>query len=124
MTSSEFRVKYGAKTRKKLKYNNRKQLYTTTLYGTRQFDSVKEAQYCEELDFLLKAGEILHYDLQYKIPLRVNGIHICNYFIDFRVTDKHGSIQMVEVKGMELGLWKMKWKLCLALKDEIDLARS
>jgi len=39
---------YGNKNRKKKKYHNKSKIYTTSLFGTRTFDSTKEANYCEE----------------------------------------------------------------------------
>lgn len=115
-----YKVNYQNKTRKKKKYNNKSKIYTSSIYGTRTFDSIKEANYCEELDWLLKAGEIKHYDLQYKIPIDVNGVHIANYFVDFRVIDKNDTISFHEVKGFETEVWRLKWKLCQAIKDEIE----
>lgn len=107
-----YRVNFQNKTRKKKKYNNKSKIYTTSLYGTRTFDSVKEANYCEELDWLLKANEIKHYELQYKIELRgLQGKRICNYYCDFKVITSDDTIEYHEVKGMELPLWQLKWKL-------------
>ena len=107
-----YRVNFQNQTRKKKKYNNKSKVYTTTLYGTRTFDSIKEANYCEELDWLLKAGEIKHYELQPKIELRgLQGKRICNYFCDFLVILKDGTREFHEVKGMILPLWNLKWKL-------------
>jgi hypothetical protein len=115
-----YRIKFQNQDRRKKKYNNKSQVYTTTLYGTRTFHSIKEANYCEELDWLLKAKAIKHYELQHKIDIRVNNIHICNYFIDFRVTNADDSITMVEVKGFATPEWQLKWKLTQALKEEIE----
>lgn len=107
-----YKVNFQNQTRKKKKYGNKSKVYTTSLYGTRTFDSIKEANYCEELDWLLKAGEISHYDLQYKIDLRgLQDKHVCNYYVDFRVLLPDGSTEYHEVKGFETRLWQLKWKL-------------
>ena len=90
-----------------------------TEYGGKKFDSKGEAAYAEELDWRIKAGEIRSYERQVKITLKVNGHFICNYYIDFVVTDKHGGIELHEYKGMVLPLWELKWKLLEALKEEI-----
>lgn len=107
-----YRVNFGNQTRTKKKYRNKSKVYTTSLYGSRTFDSIKEANYCEELDWLLKAKEIKHYDLQYKIELRgLEGKKVCNYYCDFRVVLIDGTIEYHEVKGFETMLWQLKWKL-------------
>ena len=100
--------------RTKSKYNNK-----TKTYNNRTYDSIREANHAEELDWRIKAGEIKEVIPQYKIDLRVNGIHICNYYVDFKVIMADDSVQFQEVKGMVLPLWAMKWKLLEAIKDEI-----
>ena len=119
MTSTEFRELWGSKNRKKKKYNNKSKTYTTSIYGTRTFDSIKEAQYCEELDFLLLHGDIKHYYLQYKIDITINGVHWRNYYIDFKLINKDDSITYVEVKGYATEVWKMKWDAVLIQRDEL-----
>jgi hypothetical protein len=68
----------------------------------------------------VKAGEVKEWKPQHKIELKVNGVKICNYYIDFRVVLSDGSIQMVETKGLEQELWQLKWKICMAIKEEIE----
>lgn len=101
---------------KKPKYGSQKQSY-----GGRNYHSIKEANYAFELDMRIKAGEIKSYDNQYKIELYVNGIHICNYFIDFRVELNDGSYEYHEVKGFETDMWRLKWKLTKAIFPEYNL---
>jgi hypothetical protein len=88
-------------------------------YNGEKYDSKGEAGYAQELDWRIKAGEIQSYERQYKVDLKVNGVHICNYYADFLVTDKHGALQIHEYKGMVLPLFQLKWKLLQALKDEL-----
>ena len=88
-------------------------------YNGQRFDSKGEAGYCEQLDWRIKAGDIQGYERQVKIPLKVNGVLICNYIADFVVTDKHGAKELHEYKGLVLPLFQMKWRLLQALKDEI-----
>lgn len=83
--------------------------------------SKKEAQYAAELDLRLKAKDIKRWQRQVKIPIEVNGYHICNYFIDFVVEHNDGHLEYVEVKGMETDVWKMKWKLCEALHPDWEM---
>jgi hypothetical protein len=78
-----------------------------------------EAEYAMYLDWLVKAGEIKSWD-QVKIDLKVNGVHITNYFVDFKVVTKNDTIQYHEYKGMVTIEWQMKWNLLHALINEID----
>ncbi len=85
------------------------------LYEGKQYHSKREAGYAAELDLLKKAGEIKEWERQIKIPLGVNGCHITNYFIDFKIEHMNGDIEFVEVKGFETDVWRLKWKLFEAL---------
>lgn len=101
--------------RSKSKYNNK-----TQVFDGRKYDSIREANHAEELEWRKKAGEISEIIPQYKISLDVNGVHIANYFVDFKVIKSDGSIEFHEVKGMVLPIWQMKWKLFEALLPEIE----
>lgn len=89
------------------------------MYNGRWYQSKKEMEYAKELDFRKKAGEIIDIRPQYKIPIVVNDVLICSYFVDFRIELKDGTIQYHEVKGMVQELWRLKWKLVNALKDQL-----
>jgi len=95
------------------KFKNVKQTY-----NGRSYDSKKEAEYAAELDWLKKAGQIKTITPQFKISLDINGIHIANYYMDFKVELADGTIEMHEVKGFETDIWKLKWKLAKALHPE------
>lgn len=99
--------------RKGNKYSN-----TPQTYNGRNYHSKKEAQYAFDLDLLVKAGEVLDWSPQFKLSLDVNGIHICNYFVDFWVLPKGGGEELHEVKGFETDVWRMKWKLVEALYSD------
>lgn len=90
-----------------------------TEYNGKKYDSKGEAGFAMELDYRIKAGELLSYERQVKISIDVNGVHICNYYADFIATDKHGAKILYEYKGLRLPLFDMKWKLLQALKDEL-----
>lgn len=92
---------------------------TRTDYNGMWFQSKLEANYAKQLDWRIKAGEVKEWKRQHKIEIKVNGVKICNYYIDFVVTLKDGSQQFVEVKGFEQEVWRLKWKLCMAMKDDI-----
>lgn len=88
------------------KYNNISHVYNGIAYHSK-----REAGHAAGLDLLKKAGEIKEWERQVKISLDVNGYHIANYYVDFRVVNKDDSIELHEVKGMELETWKLKRKL-------------
>ena len=98
---------------RKNKYNAKK-----TKYNGRYYDSGLEAAYAENLDWRIKAGEIKEVTPQFKISIDVNGEHIANYYMDFKVILADGRIEMHEVKGMETALWRMKWRLAKALNPD------
>lgn len=101
--------------KKYAKYGNVKQSF-----GGKNYDSKKECGYAQELEWRKKAGEIIEIIPQFKIDIRVNGKHICNYFVDFKVVLKDKSVEFHEVKGFETDVWRLKWKLTGALLDEIE----
>jgi hypothetical protein len=115
MTAEAYRSYTKSQYRTKSKYRNK-----TQVYGGRKYDSIREANHAEELDWRIKEGEVKEVIPQYKISLDVNGVHIANYYMDFRDELSDGQIEYHEVKGMELPLWQMKWKLLIALKDQIE----
>lgn len=95
--------KYGAKTQE---------------YGGRKYHSKKEARYAQELDLRLKAGELIEVIPQFKVDIRVYDKHICNYYVDFKLIYKDGSEELVEVKGFQTDVWKLKWRLLEAIYNE------
>jgi len=96
-------------------YFQKNSYYKTAKQGKN--DSKFEAGKAQELELLLKAGEIKSFQEQVKIPLVVNGFHICNYYIDFVVKHNDGEIEYVETKGYATDVWKLKWKIFEALYD-------
>lgn len=98
---------------KRAKYHNRGGIYNGISYH-----SQLEANYAAELDFRLKAKDIKAWERQVRLDLKVNGYHIANYYIDFIVHYADGSREFTEIKGMELDLWKLKWKILEATFDD------
>jgi hypothetical protein len=88
-------------------------------YNGRSYHSKKECAYAQELDWRLKAGEIIEIIPQFKLELYVNEIKICNYYMDFKVILADESVELIEVKGFPTALWKLKWKLTEALLEEL-----
>lgn len=96
------------------KYKAQKQTF-----NGRSYHSKLEADYAFQLELRKKAGEIKEITPQYKLDLRVNGVHITNYYMDFRVDYPDGRIELIEVKGFETDVWRLKWRLTEALLDEL-----
>jgi Protein of unknown function (DUF1064) len=85
------------------------------------YHSKGEATYARDLDILLKAGHLTEIVPQYKIDLSVNGKHITNYIIDFKVTHADGEVEYIEYKGFATDTWKLKWKLLEAIHPDWKL---
>src|SRR3972149_2298279 len=89
-----------------------------TVVNGKTYDSKFEGSYASDLGFRIKAGEIDGFDSHVRIPLIVNGYHICDYYIDFVVYHKDGTIEYVETKGIPDEKWKLKWKMFEATYSE------
>ena len=89
-------------------------------FGGRSYHSKKEADYAANLEWRKRAGEIKEIIPQYKLDIRVNGKHITNYFIDFKIILADDTIELIEVKGFATDVWRLKWLLTEALLDEIE----
>lgn len=114
ISAKTYREEYLSQTKKKNKYGAKKQDY-----NGKKYDSNLECRYAQELDFRIDAGEVKKWDRQVKIDLTVNGVHITFYYCDFRVELTDGTIQYVETKGVKTAAFVLKWKLLLALKDDL-----
>ena len=99
---------------KRNKFGAKKQTYNGYNY-----DSIKEAEYAEGLDWRIKAKEVKSWTRQHKFELRVEGVLIAKYYIDFRVVLTNGQIEYHECKGFPTDLWKLKWKMTEALFDKL-----
>ena len=85
------------------------------IYKGRKYHSTLEADYAAQLDLRKKAKKIKEIVPQFKIDIRVNEKHICNYYIDFKIEFTNNEIEYHEVKGRETDLWRIKWRLAIAL---------
>lgn len=92
------------------KYGNRASDYNGIIY-----DSGFEADYAKELDFRLKAKDIKNWKRQIKCSMDIGDMHICNYIVDFEVEHNDGSFELIECKGMETEIWRLKRKLLEAV---------
>lgn len=97
-----------------MKYRSR----ATICFSGHKHPSKIEANYCDQLRLLQKAGQIISYKCQVKFDLAVNGKLICRHIVDFLVmTDKGEEVH--EVKGFATRDWKLKRKLFKVLYPQI-----
>jgi|TARA_R100001163_G_C5053996_1_gene190550 hypothetical protein len=98
-------------------YQNRGNKYKAIKqkFNGRTYHSKKEAAYAAQLELRKLAGEIKHIKPQHRLQLYVEGKLICNYYIDFKVTNFDNTTELIEVKGFETDLWRLKWKLTESL---------
>ena len=92
------------------KYNAKKCKYKDSIYHSRL-----EAHSAMWLDSLLAQGKIKAIKRQSRLSIDVNGKHICNLYVDFKVTLLDGSEKYCEIKGFPSKEWMIKKNLALAL---------
>lgn len=96
------------------KYGN---VYTP--YNGRVYHSAKEAEYARTLDQLRKARKksekVVRVEPQVPYRISVAGVHICKYYLDFKVTYADGRVEYVDVKGVSTDVYKLKKKLMAAV---------
>ncbi len=92
-----------------------------TEFQGRHYDSKFEASVAAELDLLLKAKEYTKIEPQVTIPLIVNGMKVGQYRADFLCTLPDGSLEVVEAKGMETMLFRLKWRVLEATRPDLKL---
>ena len=95
------------------KYRNIPQMHNGVTYHS-QF----EAEVAADLDFQIHLKKIMSWERQVKLDLKVNGMHINNYYIDFIAHYADGHRDFIEAKGMELEPWKTNWKILEATFDD------
>lgn len=96
------------------KYHSRPKSFDGVTY-----QSSREADYAAELALRVRAGDIRGWRRQVRMPLRVNGLLIATYALDFVVEHCDGSEEYIEVKGYATPLWKLKWSLFQALYPDL-----
>lgn len=108
--------------RKRSKYGNKR----VTVKGV-VFDSIAESRYFLVLLDKKKKKEILDYELQPRFLLqesfKKNGetFREIEYVADFKVIHNDGRIEIVDVKGMETEIFKIKRKLFEYKYPELSL---
>jgi hypothetical protein len=87
-----------------------------TVYNGRRYDSKLEARVAQELDLRLRAGEFTEVVPQYRIKLYVylpdnKKADLFTYVCDFRCEKPDGSYLLIEAKGMETALYRVKKRI-------------
>ncbi len=100
------------KPNRRSKYGNQK-----TVVDGIEFDSKKEAEYYCMLKILKQAGEIKDFELQPRYELQPafekNGdkYRAITYIADFAIINLDGTTEIVDVKGVETQVFKIKRKM-------------
>lgn len=103
-----------------------------TSYNGQIYMSKKEANFAKSLDDCRKAKNkcerVRSYETQVKYKININGYHICDYLLDFKVTYEDDHIEYIDVKPFDkkknkflsTDTYKLKKKLVKALHN-IDI---
>lgn len=90
------------------------------MYAGRVYHSAAEAKYAFELDTLKAAGRIKDWEPQVEVSIIVNAVLVCKLKVDFRVWPIAGNPWLIEVKGYETEVYKLKRKLLRVCHPELD----
>jgi hypothetical protein len=83
------------------------------------FHSIAEANQYQELKLREKTGEIYELEHQIRIPIVINGIHICYYIADFRYKHLNEALPIIhEHKGYWEEKALLKWQIVQALYQD------
>jgi hypothetical protein len=87
-----------------------------TVYGGRRYDSKLEARVAQELDLRKASGEFITIVPQFRIKLYVylpdnKPAFLFTYICDFCCERPDGSFLLVEAKGMETSLFRVKKRI-------------
>lgn len=99
ISAEEARKLFNKPAKKQSKLRNE-----VTEYGGRTYASKKEAKYAQGLDWKLRQGEIKGWKAQVPYELRIDGILITTYILDFLVEHNDGSREFIDVKGRKAGV--------------------
>ncbi|MCM2293054.1 DUF1064 domain-containing protein [Allorhizobium sp. BGMRC 0089] len=115
-------IEHGKKREKKR--GNKFGAKRTTVDGI-TFDSKAEAAFYETLKLRQRAGEVENVEMQCPYALTINGALIATYRADFVFWDVlQGRRRVIDVKGVETPVFKIKRKLMLACHGlEIEVVK-
>lgn len=102
--------------KRKSKYNVAPKNQRT--YKGKVYDSKLEKNYRAKLELMKKATkeENRVVDIQEQVPFEfvINGLKVCTYLLDFKVTFADGRIEHIDTKGVITDIYRIKKKLMLA----------
>lgn len=91
-----------------------------TTYNNINYDSKGEARLAQDIDLLIKGGQVKTVERQKRFILYgQGGTKICTHVVDFFVTMPNGNKEVWEFKGAETRDFKIKHKLFLDNYPEI-----
>ena len=98
-----------------------------TLYNGTYYDSKKESDYRQTLDFLTGSNipanervEVIEEQVRYKMI--VNDVKVCTYVLDFKVTYGDGRVEFVDVKPFDIKTNKFRTTDVFKIKKRLMLA--
>ena len=88
------------------------------VYKGKVYDSKLEKNYRGKLELLKKSVKDYNrvVDIQEQVPFEfvINGVKVCTYLLDFKVTYADGRVDFIDVKGVITDVYRIKRKLMLA----------
>lgn len=88
------------------------------IYKGKVYESKLEKNYRGRLELLKKAtlekNRVVDIEEQVPFPFIVNGVKVCTYLLDFKVTYADGRIDHIDVKGVITDVYRIKRSLMLA----------
>jgi hypothetical protein len=102
-----------------MKYRNK----PVVIDGIR-FASRAEGRFYGNLKLLESAGEVSNITCHPRFPIVINDIHVCWVVLDFAYVTRDGAFHMVDVKGKDNALSKLKRKLVEAAHGfKVEIAK-
>lgn len=85
-----------------------------------QFDSIREAEVARDFELEKRAGIIkeIEYQPAFELLPRPNRVV---YVADFRITYADGRVEVVDVKGFETAVFKLKKKMLRHFYPQVKL---
>lgn len=92
-----------------------------TKYNGKTYASKKEAQRAQELDLLVRSGDITDLKEQVKFPIDIAGKQVFTYIADFMYFDKLlNKVVIEDVKGFQTAIFRLK-KKCVEAYYSIEI---
>lgn len=126
MSVAEFNKKYGSFFKEPKKGKNKFNAVKIEI-GDKKFDSTSEGNLFYELELQKKQGLIKDIECQAKEELWAYGVHICDYYVDFKIIKNDNTIEFIEHKSPATATssWRIKHKMLEAkYKDDKNVEIS